>query len=351
LKFFNYLFIFLTLSSYAQVGIGTTTPDASSILDISSTTGGLLLPRMNTLQRDAINSPAVGLLIYLVDGTIQCLQVYNGTNWENIYCPTSNTAPTASNVAVTGGLSLGQVVTGTYAYQDAQLDLEAISDFQWYRADSNTGTNSITISGANALTYMLTTNDVGKYISFGVTPKAQTGALTGIEVKSPYQGVVTTVSIVARINEFHYDNIGTDVNEFVEIRISGPIGSQPSNLSQYSIALYNGASQTIYDSAALNTLVQTCDATNCYYVWQPLSIQNGSPDGIALIGPSGLIEFISYEGVFIASDGGAIGINSNDVGVLEDNVITTGTGSIQRTSSGTWILNQTANTKGLANGI
>ena len=351
MKFFNYLFIFLTLSSYAQVGIGTTNPDASSILDISSTTGGLLLPRMNTVQRDAINAPAVGLLIYLVDGTVQCLQVYNGTNWENIYCPTTNTAPIANNVAVTGGLSLGQVVTGTYTYQDAQLDIEATSDFQWYRADSNTGTNSIAISGANALTYTLTTNDVGKYISFGVTPNAQTGALTGTEVKSPYLGVITTVSVAARINEFHYDNIGTDVNEFVEIRISGTIGSQPANLSQYSIALYNGANQSTYDSATLDTLVQTCDASDCYYIWQPLSIQNGAPDGIALISPSGLIEFISYEGVFTALNGGAAGTSSTDVGVLEDSINTTATGSIQRTSSGTWLLNQTSNSKGLVNGI
>lgn len=333
------------------MGIGTTNPDASSILDISSTTGGLLLPRMNTAQRNAINSPAVGLLIYLVDGTMQCLQVYNGTSWENIYCPTTNTPPTASNVSFSGGLSLGQVVSGNYTYQDAQLDLQATSIFQWYRADTNTGTNVVAISGATALTYTLTTNDVGKYISFGVLPKAQTGALTGIEVRSPYQGLITTTAIAARINEFHYDNVGTDVNEFVEIRISGAIGSQPSNLSQYTIALYNGSGQTVYDSVTLNTLVRTCNATDCFYVWQPISIQNGSPDGIALIGPSGLIEFISYEGSFVALNGGANGTNSTDVGVQEDNVLTTTAGSIQRTTSGTWILNQNANTKGLANGI
>ncbi|RXR31259.1 hypothetical protein EQG68_10255 [Flavobacterium piscinae] len=351
MKLIYLICIFLTLSGYAQVGIGTTNPDASSILDISSTTGGLLLPRMNTVQRDAINAPAVGLLIYLIEGNVQCLQVFNGTNWENIYCPSTNTVPTANNVTFSGGLNVGQVVTGTYTYQDAQLDLEATSDFQWYRADSNTGTNSIAISGANALTYTLTSNDVGKYIAFGVTPKAQTGALTGVEVTSPYQGAVTTVSVAARINEFHYDNIGTDVNEFVEIRITGAMGSQPANLSQYSIVLYNGSNQSTYDSATLNTLVQTCDSTDCYYVWQPISIQNGAPDGIALIGPSGLIEFISYEGVFTALNGGAAGTSSTDVGVLEDSINTTANGSIQRTSSGTWLLNQTSNSKGLVNGI
>jgi hypothetical protein len=351
LKIVGYLFVFLSLTSYAQVGIGTTNPDASSILDISSTTGGLLLPRMNTQQRDAISSPAVGLLLYLVEGNEQCLQVYNGLKWENIYCPTLNTAPTAQNVAFTGGLFLGQIITGVYTYQDAQLDLEALSAFQWYRADSITGTTAVAIAGATGLSYTLTTTDVGKYISFGVTPKAQTGALTGTEVTSLYQGAITTSPIAARINEFHYDNIGTDVNEFVEIRISGGIGSQPSNLSQYTVALYNGANGAVYDSVTMNTLVRTCDATSCYYVWQPLSIQNGAPDGIALIGPSGLIEFFSYEGTFIAVDGGAAGVNSIDVGVSEDSITTTATGSIQRTTGGAWLLNQTANTRGSANGI
>jgi hypothetical protein len=64
----KYLFIFFILLSsrslYGQVGIGTVTPENSSILDISSSSKGLLIPRLSTLQRDAIVSPAEGLLIY-----------------------------------------------------------------------------------------------------------------------------------------------------------------------------------------------------------------------------------------------------------------------------------------------
>ena len=48
----------------AQVGIGTTTPDASAMLDITSTTKGMLTPRMTTVQRIAIASPADGLIVY-----------------------------------------------------------------------------------------------------------------------------------------------------------------------------------------------------------------------------------------------------------------------------------------------
>lgn len=79
------LLLLLTFSSlsFAQVGIGTVTPDQSSVLDVTSTTQGFLPPRLTTLQRDAIVTPAEGLTIY--NTTVHCLETYNGTNWYN-YC-------------------------------------------------------------------------------------------------------------------------------------------------------------------------------------------------------------------------------------------------------------------------
>ena len=58
------LFLLPLGSIYAQVGIGTTTPNLSSALDISSTSQGLLMPRLTNTQRDLIASPAAGLIIY-----------------------------------------------------------------------------------------------------------------------------------------------------------------------------------------------------------------------------------------------------------------------------------------------
>ncbi|HEY4147285.1 MAG TPA: hypothetical protein VGM41_00080 [Chitinophagaceae bacterium] len=63
------LLLSFSVSVDAQVGIGTATPNSSSALDITSTAGGLLLPRMTTAQRTAISSPATGLLVYQTDGT------------------------------------------------------------------------------------------------------------------------------------------------------------------------------------------------------------------------------------------------------------------------------------------
>lgn len=62
-----------------RLGIGTDTPNASSLLDLSSTIKGFLPPRMNSIQRDAIPAPAAGLVIY--NTTTSKLNVYDGTAW------------------------------------------------------------------------------------------------------------------------------------------------------------------------------------------------------------------------------------------------------------------------------
>ena len=77
-------FIAASFTSIAQVGIGTTMPDASAALDITSTTAGFLQPRMTTAERDVINSGvwAEGLTIYNTD--TKCLELYNGTDWISV---------------------------------------------------------------------------------------------------------------------------------------------------------------------------------------------------------------------------------------------------------------------------
>ena len=67
------------ITSDGQVGIGTTGPAATALLDLTSTEKGFLAPRMTTVQRDAILSPATGLFIY--NTTTNQYNVYNGTLW------------------------------------------------------------------------------------------------------------------------------------------------------------------------------------------------------------------------------------------------------------------------------
>ena len=72
-----------TALGYAQVGINTNNPDASSALEIESTTGGILIPRLTETQRDDISAPATGLMIYQTNGT-SGFYFWDGAAWTKI---------------------------------------------------------------------------------------------------------------------------------------------------------------------------------------------------------------------------------------------------------------------------
>ena len=80
--------IAVSFTTSAQVGIGIAAPDASAALDITSTTSGLLPPRMTKVQRDAIATPATlaaGLIVYCTNCSANGeMQIYNGTTWVNM---------------------------------------------------------------------------------------------------------------------------------------------------------------------------------------------------------------------------------------------------------------------------
>ena len=87
--------VVLTASAFAQVGIGTTTPNDSAALDITSTTKGLLMPRMTNAQRLVIASPAAGLQVFVTDFDGGRFMFYDGTEWGTLsFAETRPDAPT-----------------------------------------------------------------------------------------------------------------------------------------------------------------------------------------------------------------------------------------------------------------
>jgi hypothetical protein len=143
----------------AQTGIGTTTPDVSAKLDISSTTKGLLVPRMTATERGAIATPAKGLLMYQTDGEAG-FYVNTGTSssivWTRINMDWTRSGNdisyTIGNISTTGNLTGGNANTST------------ISGF---------AANVATITGG----YNLTAADNGKII--------QSTAATAISIAIP----------------------------------------------------------------------------------------------------------------------------------------------------------------------
>ncbi len=116
------------------------------------------------------------------------------------------------------------------------------------------------------------------------------------------------------INEIHYDNAGTDAGEAVEI--AGPAGT---NLSGWDIVPYNGNGGAPYNPTT--PLVGTIpDQGSGYGTVSVLitGLQNGSPDGLALVNTANeVVQFLSYEGAFAALGGLANGLASTNIGVTE----------------------------------
>jgi len=122
--------VLLTAITSAQVGINNENPDASAALDITSTTGGLLIPRMTNAQRDAISSPAIGLMIYQTDGTVG-FYYYNGSSWAEV-AATSKTYSVNTFYAELGGYVIQISPNGKHGLVVAMQD-QGISN--WYEAN------------------------------------------------------------------------------------------------------------------------------------------------------------------------------------------------------------------------
>jgi len=82
--FFTVIAFMTATNVNAQVAVNTdgSVADNSAMLDISSTTAGLLIPRMTASQRDLISSPATGLLVYITDDST--FYQYSGSSWEQL---------------------------------------------------------------------------------------------------------------------------------------------------------------------------------------------------------------------------------------------------------------------------
>jgi len=159
-----------------------------------------------------------------------------------------------------------------------------------------------------------------------LSPAATGGVATAYD-----PAVGTQPVIIPFINEIHYDNGSTDMGEFIEIA-----GLANETLAGWSLVLYNGANGSIYNTVPVDgTFANPGSGFGFITINFPSNgIQNGAPDGIALVDDAGaVVEFISYEGTFTPSVGPAAGITSIDIGVEESFMTDLGF-SLQRTGAG-----------------
>lgn len=145
--------------------------------------------------------------------------------------------------------------------------------------------------------YQITAEDTAGNASFGSIVQSATAQSGGTGSGMPW------------INELHYDNSGGDVGEFVEL--AGPAGF---DLTGYVLTGVNGSGGSLYGGQVLSGVLP--DQGGCLGTLMVAfpGLQNGAPDGLALIDANGTwIEFLSYEGAFSVAGQGT----STDIGVSE----------------------------------
>ncbi len=238
-----------------SVAIGTTIPASSAVLDITSTTQGLLLPRLTYVQKTAISSPVAGLILFCSDcGTSGEMQLYNGTSFVNMignaaqlalpaisattgaYSITTSTATSGGVINSDGGASITArgIVWGTSAGAST------------YSVTSGTGVGTFAsaITGlTSGVTYFVrafATNSVGtKYgpeITFSASQAVATLAAT------------TTVSSIGATTATSGGNIS--YNGGAIVTVSGIVWSTTSTPTiALATKTTNGAANGAYTSS------------------------------------------------------------------------------------------------------
>ena len=229
-----------------------------------------------------------------------------------IWSCSGNNAPTFSSSAI-----ITSTEDDTYSYSITTIDLDG---------------EAVTISATTKPSWLtFTDNEDGTASLTGIPTSSEVGSHSivlnvsdGMDNTDQYFTlVVSGVGSLpnAWINEIHYDNDGTDVGEFVEIIIE----DTGFDLSLFTVTLYNGSGGAAYGTSTVDdyTLGETSGDFKVFYK-DIANIQNGGPDGISLSYNGELIQFLSYEGSFNATDGVASGKTSTDISRSEPSSTPTG---------------------------
>lgn len=267
--------------------------------------------------------------------------------FEGVCNGSGDTTPpaTPNNLLASGGSN--EITLSWSPNSDSDL-----AGYHIYRSESASG-NYIRINSALHTTTNYTDSSLASnttyFYKITAVDTSNNESSTSISVNATTENNGVPSENVVWINELHYDNDGTDTNEFVELA-----GTAGTDLTNWKLVAYNGNGGAAYKTVNISGSIP--DQSNG---WGAIAIdfsglQNGGPDGVALIDSSGnVVQFISYEGSMTATDGEAAGQTSIDIGVAESTSTTIGyslqlTGSGNKYSDFSWQAPQ-INTKGLLN--
>ena len=212
----KHFFIFLAVlsisaSAYTQVGIGTSNPDTSALLDITTTTQGLLIPRMTNVERQAISDPQPGLMVF--DTVSDTFMVYNGSGWTNlsvsdiiapsltavtqVVTPSNDTTPSyvfTTNEAgtITTNISAGFSTSASAANGNNTVTFNTLAEGT-YESKTVTVTDAAGNASSLTLTTFVVDTTAPTVSSFTLSGQEFNGAMSDVALKS---GDTSTVTLV-----------------------------------------------------------------------------------------------------------------------------------------------------------
>jgi|GEM_PF-519804 len=245
---------------------------------------------------------------------------FGAVNTGQVFAMNTNDTPVVTITAPTDGASFedGEVIDFTGTATDTE-DGDLSASIEWTSSlDGSLGTGATIMSTLSVGTHMITASATDSGLETGTDEITVTVTVVG--------GTQTAVFI----NEIHYDNASTDAGEAIEI--AGPAGT---DLSGWSIVLYNGNGGAEYNTVALSGTIPDAGFGFGFVTESISGIQNGAPDGIVLYDGVDVVQFLSYEGAFTAVGGVADGLTSTDIGVSESGATPVGN-SLQLGGTGTF---------------
>lgn len=157
-----------------NVGIGTTRPDQSAALDVSSTNKGFLMPRLTLQQRNSIQNPAQGLIIYQTD-MLSGFYFYDGKEWKALSGMEKSVAGTDGDWTLGGNITSATDFLGTINSQPLYFKTANT----WSGVISPSGTNATTALGYLAAPRIATTAVYNTGVGYGVLGHLNAGNVTG----------------------------------------------------------------------------------------------------------------------------------------------------------------------------
>ena len=138
---------------------------------------------------------------------------------------TLNSAPIASNLTLNGNLNVGQNLSVTYVYEDAEQDLEGTTRFKWYAAKDRACLDKSLIINANSSSYIPTADEMGLYLCVEIIPIASTGTLTGAAKMLVSNAVVSKIS--QNISTFNPPSSATYGDKLINLSATGGGSNNP----------------------------------------------------------------------------------------------------------------------------